>query len=224
MIRHALQYSALLASFLISATADASPLLILDSSGHWLGASDVTVDGNDYDLTFAQGSCAAVFGACGDDRFAFTTSLSALSAQHAIDTMAHDGSFENNPQLISLGVSGIITPYAVASSVLTWTTFFHDRGAPDLENDGYSASLDSIWNDSVWAVWTRAPDPPSTTVPEPSSMLLLSVGLAGLIAVRFREGSTGWTAHRMMRTFCGADGTTLPPAVSKAPMSGADPR
>src|SRR5437899_3240994 len=121
MIRHALQYSALLASFLISATADASPLLILDSSGHWLGASDVTVDGNDYDLTFAQGSCAAVFGACGDDRFAFTTSLSALSAQHAIDTMAHDGSFENNPQLISLGVSGIITPYAVAPSVLTWT-------------------------------------------------------------------------------------------------------
>ena len=199
MVCRALRCVAFVGCFLISLNADAAPVLILDGSGHWMGATDVAVDGSDYDLAFIEGTCAAAFGACDQDHFTFATYLSALSAQHAIDTMAHDGAFENNPQLISTGVTGIVTPYALtAASLVTWTTFFHDRGAPDLENDHFSTTFDSVAYDVVWAVWTPVGDPPSVPVPEPSSSVLLVAGVSGLIATKLIR--CGWDSRLSRET------------------------
>jgi len=198
MLGRAFRCAALWGCLLVCADAQAAPVLILDSSGHWIGANDVTVDGSDYDLAFIAGTCASVFGVCDDSRFSFTTSLSALSAQHAIETMADNWSFANNPQLIATGVSGIMTPYSIDSgSTLTWTTYFHDRGAPDLENDFCSTALNSVVNDSVWAVWTPVADPPPSSVPEPSSLFLLCLGSAVVVVTmrsphRGRRPGTGY--------------------------------
>jgi hypothetical protein len=163
----------LLGAILLAGPAHATPILIVDASGHWQGAHDVTVNGNDYNLAFAAGTCAAVFVICDQNHFAFTTSVSALAAEFQIDQMAFTGGFENNPQLIANGdvspgnpTIAIATPYAVdaSGSVATWVTFFHETGAPDLQNDPFSATT----NLSVWAVWTP--------VPEPSPIALLALG------------------------------------------------
>src|SRR5438128_1809698 len=98
---------------LIVGPAQATPTLIIDSgSGQWLGAAGVTVNGAEYNLTFAAGTCAAVFGACDQEHFAFTTLFDASLAQFAIDAMAHDGGFENNPQLIDPAAGGLPFPTA----------------------------------------------------------------------------------------------------------------
>jgi PEP-CTERM motif len=64
--------------------ANASPVLQIDGSGILTGVHDVLVGSTLYDATFADGTCAAVFGVCDAAHFTFTTPADALSASAAL--------------------------------------------------------------------------------------------------------------------------------------------
>jgi hypothetical protein len=85
--------------------ADASPVLLLDADGRLSGATGVLVNGQRYDVEFAEGTCAEVFGACDAAHFTFTTQSDAVQASQALlNQVLLDGSgsadaFDSNPAL-----------------------------------------------------------------------------------------------------------------------------
>ena len=49
-------------AFLIPATAQATPMVVVDTNGLLVGATGVPVDGQFYDVEFVEGTCTEVFG------------------------------------------------------------------------------------------------------------------------------------------------------------------
>jgi hypothetical protein len=75
----------------ISGKVEASTIIV-DASGILVGAEDVNVNGTLYDVTFVEGTCASVFGACDLAHFTFTDSLQAtLASQALLDQVFLDG-------------------------------------------------------------------------------------------------------------------------------------
>jgi hypothetical protein len=54
--------------------AMATPVLQVNGSGILTGVDDVVVGGSDYNVSFADGTCASVFVVCDAAHFTFTTS------------------------------------------------------------------------------------------------------------------------------------------------------
>jgi len=165
------------------------------SGGILFGASDVDVGGTLYDVSFADGACASVFGQCDNSHFTFTDQTSAIAASHAIlDQVLLDGAsgtFDASPILTngcdSNNNCDVYTPY---------TTYPYPT--PTDPNVGLHNALARNWSiqssDGVfcctnssttfdttttayatWAVWT-----PVVPTPLPAGFPLLISGLAGI--------------------------------------------
>ena len=55
--------------------------------GTFWGFDGVTIEGVDYNVTFASGTCADVFGVCDQDHFTFTTTDAARGARLVLDAL-----------------------------------------------------------------------------------------------------------------------------------------
>ena len=64
--------------------AFATPVTWLVSGGTLTGATGVTVNGNQYDVQFVDGTCADVFGVCNISNFTFQTDVDAIAASQAL--------------------------------------------------------------------------------------------------------------------------------------------
>ena len=65
-------------------TAQALPILQLDSSNQLLGATGVLIDGLSYDVQFIPSSCDLIWSGCDPDKFLFKTLESATTASQAL--------------------------------------------------------------------------------------------------------------------------------------------
>ena len=190
-------------SFSLSASA---ATIITDGFGKIAGASDVIVDGNSYDVSFVDDSCAVLFSGCDDSSdFAFTTSAQAQAASQALlDQVFLDfdalQSFDADPEktvgCTNSGLCRALTVYAFSSTPGTVVGVTADNNQFEVDdivtlNIGVGDTLDlgdvSI---ATYAVWTAN----SGAVPLPPSAYLMSLSLAGLIVARSRSRHHAETA------------------------------
>lgn len=102
---------------LAAAGSAGAATLTIGAGNTLLGATDVKVGNNLYNVTFADSTCADLFGTCAQSAFDFTTAADALAAAQALLDQVFTGTHDTNPQMtFGCGNSAAciaFVPYAV---------------------------------------------------------------------------------------------------------------
>lgn len=169
----------------------------IDANNQLLGARNIDVAGTLFDVEFLDGTCVSLFTGCDDSGdFVFANGSDAQAASIALlEQVFLDvefGDFDTTPSLtrgIDHELHGVIlTPYIVAHGVLQFATVnnYSVEAVDNIQLGQLSAGVFTFvtGESSVWAVWKVATD-----VPEPSTVILLFLGFAGLSFARYRRQS-----------------------------------
>jgi hypothetical protein len=176
------------------AASGATAVTLDVSGGQLLGAFDVDVDGQLFDVSFQDGTCAGLFSGCDSVAdFTFQTEAAAgLAAQALLDQVFLDGvsgTFDTDPEL-TFGCTGtrvcaVHTPYGLSGGdVLQYETT--NTSGPDSTGPlSFSATTfdTAPSGTNVFAVWTA--------VPEPSTTLLMASAAGMLVLLARRPHPAG---------------------------------
>ena len=174
----------------LSTTADAATL---SSSG----ATGVEVQDTFYDVTFTDGTCAALFDGCdASSDFTFTTFDAAIAASRSLFDLFNapgNEAFTSQPTLTE-GCSDplgclIVTPFALLPSGSVQSVYFGNDAIAGFDVTGnlFINPENDFANISSWtyAIWS-----PIAPVPLPAGLPLILTGFAGLAGLRMLKGRT----------------------------------
>jgi len=189
MLMRSLFALALTIPLFAASTGSAATLNVV--GGRLLGASDVNVGGDSYNVVFLDGTCIDLYSGCDDVvEFTFQSESAALLASQALlDQVFLDGAdlFDSDPELTAGCESTLVcapqTPYGLAAELVITIAAenWNDESMPDgvlagsitKSTDLAEAAFDT------YAVWTL--------VPEPGTAVLMGLGLLGLSVRKRRE-------------------------------------
>ena len=175
---------------LVPQLSHATPTLVVNGSGILTGVQDVVVGSTTYNVTFAEGTCVALYSNCSSFTFSDSTAASAASA--LLGAIESPTDFDET-KIFGCGNANdceIFTPTSVdgllfvhGGRVIDWTAAGTAAfGLPDIADfgQGNGNGADSSTSDAfVYALWS--PTTVSTAgVPEPGSLALLASALLGL--------------------------------------------
>ena len=165
-------------------------LIAIEDQGQLIGFDGITLNNEDYNVRFVDGTYLSVFGATGLD---FSLAQDAGNATIALEEAFNANPlYDLNPQFTSGltydGFGYIHTPYSYEVGDYSVPTFFFQNfgGTNDYRDTTGHASFITTKDLStgfeshirVWADWSLAST--SGTVPEPSILALRSLGILGL--------------------------------------------
>jgi hypothetical protein len=191
----------LLLVYLALASSARAAVLQVNGDGLLTGATGVSLNGTLYNVEFVDGPCATLFDGCDSvSDFTFTTDVDALAASTALGDqlfldVAGVGDFDAHPSH-TLGCTTnlaclTLTPYAFTDQGGLWASTFKNYGPAftdsanffefiNFKPDTSSLQTDLGLTGLVYARWT----PADANVPEPASLTLVALGLAGAAARR----------------------------------------
>lgn len=139
-----------------------------NSSGQLTGAEGVDVGGTLYDVTFAEGTCASVYGACETSNFDFKSASDALNAARALVSQVYVGQYDTDVRHI-FGCGG--------------ATAFCDTYVP-FENH-VTVQFGSTFNFAVTHNWNAVSDAPPDDFPYYEDWAAVYPVIAGGVGVSF---------------------------------------
>jgi hypothetical protein len=177
------------------APAEAAPIL-QGTPTLLTGVNGLVVDGLTYNMTFVDGTCVSVYGACDAAHFTFTTNSQAYDAAAALFAAISGTYFDTNSGIVgcpSTQLCAIYIPYSTTDLPPLASLGVVANRYPGFGSDSYFAgglyadpttSNTSTFPDGVWSVWST-----QSAIPEPFTLSLFGAGLAGAGAARRRRWS-----------------------------------
>jgi PEP-CTERM motif len=191
-MRNLLLAAAATAITLASLPAQASPVL-QGNSTTLTGIQGLVVDGTAYDVTFVDGTCSGIYGACDAAHFDFQDSAVAKDAAISILAAIAGGYFDTN--VGTVGCSSIIdcemlVPYGTGT--FGGQPLFFTAAAFNLYTQADSESnigkpIDSDTQTDGRVVFAKFGPPSVTAVPEPVTLSLFGAGFASAVVLRRRK-------------------------------------
>ncbi len=178
----------------LPATANAAVTLTIQN-GKLTGASGVVIGDRSYDVSFADGTCATVYGTCETKSFQFQTATTAKAAAQALlDQVFLDGpggNFDSSPGSIagcSSSLCNAMIAYAADNRAFSIMAASNTDGAGDyVESGRFLLTYDS----TPEVAQTFARFTPAAAVPEPATWALMLAGF-GLTATALRRRRVGF--------------------------------